>query len=73
MQRINECPLKMGRNYTPSRNGNMMMVRSRDKSKITIVNFDRKHPDGKYFKILAFSTKLKPIPLQEDITKDLDP
>lgn len=44
MQRINECPLRMGRNFTPSRDGNMQMVRSRDKSKITIVNFQRDHP-----------------------------
>lgn len=65
MQRINECPLKMGRNFIPSQNGNMVMVRSRDKSKITIVNFDKDHPQGLHFKMLAFTTKLKAVPLND--------
>jgi hypothetical protein len=43
------------------------MVRSRDKSKITIVNFQREHPLGHHFKIVAFTTKLVPVPLGEDI------
>jgi len=43
MQRINECPLNMGRIFTPSIDGNMMMVRSRDKSKFTICNFNKDH------------------------------
>ena len=72
MQRIKECPLKMGRKFTPTRNGNMKMVRSNDKSKITIVNFDKNHPEGLHFKLLAFTNKLKAYRLDDIINTGMN-
>ena len=37
----------------------MKLTRSKDKKIISITNFDENHPDGLFFKTLAFTNKLK--------------
>ena len=59
MQRSNQCNVKMGRKYFPAKNGNMMLTRSKDKKVISLVNFDRDNEKGEYFKVLAWTNKLK--------------
>jgi hypothetical protein len=49
----------MGRKYFPAKNGNMMLTRSKDKKVISLVNFDRDNEMGEYFKVLAWTNKLK--------------
>lgn len=65
MQRINEHPLHMGRAFVPSLHGNMQFTRSRDKRLISIANFQRASPNGDHFKVLAWTTKLKPFEVSE--------
>ena len=50
----------MGRNFMPTKNGNMQLTRSRDKSLISIVNFDKNDPCANYFKLMAWTVKLVP-------------
>lgn len=59
MQRSHQCNVKMGRKYFPAKNGNMMLTRSKDKKVISLVNFDRDNEMGEYFKVLAWTNKLK--------------
>lgn len=59
MQRHSEVNLNMGRKYFPSENGNMVLTRSKDKKIISIANFNKEDPNGEYFKILAWTNKLK--------------
>mgnify|MGYP001122590251 CR=1 FL=1 len=59
MQRSHQCNVKMGRKYFPAKNGNMMLTRSKDKKVISLVNFDRDNEKGEYFKVLAWTNKLK--------------
>jgi hypothetical protein len=40
LRRITETELKMGRKFKESRNGNMMLTRSKNKKLISLVNFD---------------------------------
>jgi branched-subunit amino acid aminotransferase/4-amino-4-deoxychorismate lyase len=49
----------MGRKYFPAKNGNMVLTRSKDKKVISLVNFDRFDERGEYFKVLAWTNKLK--------------
>ena len=35
------------------------MTRSKDKKVISLTNFEENHPEGQYFKTLAFTNKLK--------------
>ena len=59
MQRSHQCNVKMGRKYFPAKNGNMMLTRSKDKKIISLVNFDRDSEKGEYFRVLAWTNKLK--------------
>lgn len=40
MQRLNQIEAKMGRNFYPSKNGNMVLQRSKDKKVVSLTNFD---------------------------------
>jgi hypothetical protein len=59
MQRSNQVDVRMGRKFFPSKNGNMMLTRSKDKKIISLTNFDESNPEGEYFKTLAWTNKLK--------------
>jgi hypothetical protein len=59
MQRSNQVDAKIGRKFFPSKNGNMMLTRSKDKKIISLTNFDESNPDGEYFKTHAWTNKLK--------------
>ena len=48
----------MGRNFFPSKNGNMMLTRSRDKRRFSLTNFDPNDPNKEYFKTLSWTTSL---------------
>jgi len=50
----------MGRKFFPSLNGNMTLRRSRDKKIISLTNFDRFDENNEFFKIKAWTIKLKP-------------
>jgi hypothetical protein len=62
----------MGRNFFPSKNGNMMLTRSRDKRRISLTNFDPKDPDGDYFKVLSWTTKLQECPTNPLLNKGMN-
>ena len=59
MQRNNQVEVKMGRKFFQSKNGNMVMTRSKDKKIISLTNFDQFSEDGQYFKTLAWTNKLR--------------
>ena len=50
----------MGRKFFPSLNGNMTLRRRRDKKIISLTNFDRFDENNEFFKIKAWTIKLKP-------------
>jgi hypothetical protein len=56
----------MGRKFFPSENGNMVLTRSKDKKVISLTNFDRSELDQNYFKIQAWTSKLKPFTSQDN-------
>ena len=60
MKRIDEVPIKMGRNFVPTSKGNMVLVRSYDKRLISLVNYDKSDIEGNYFNVKAWTTKLEP-------------
>jgi hypothetical protein len=72
MQQKNQVPINMGRNFFPSQNGNMMLTRSRDKRRISLTNFDAKDPDGKYFKVMSWTTKLVECPVNPALNEGLN-
>ena len=41
LKRMNEVNIQMGRNFFPSKDGNMTLTRSYDKRWISLVNFDK--------------------------------
>jgi hypothetical protein len=49
----------MGRKFISAGNGNMTLTRSKDKKIVSVTNFDRENRKGDYFKILAWTNKLK--------------
>lgn len=49
----------MGRKFFPSENGNMVLTRSKDKKIISLTNFNEWDDNGQYFKISAWTIKLK--------------
>jgi hypothetical protein len=49
----------MGRMFFASEKGNMVLTRSKDKKIISLTNFDPYDDHGKYFKIAAWTIKLK--------------
>jgi hypothetical protein len=49
----------MGRKFFPSEKGNMVLTRSKDKKIISLTNFDPWDDHNKYFKISAWTIKLK--------------
>lgn len=58
LSRVTEVDIKMGRKFTPIKNGNMTLTRSKDKKLISLVNFDLANKQDKIFKILAWTIKL---------------
>ena len=53
-------------------NGNMTLTRSRDKRVVSLVNFDRHDPFGDYFKLMAWTIKLKPWPISQKLNNGLN-
>ena len=49
----------------------MQLTRSRDKRRISLVNFDRENTKGDYFKFMSWSTKLKPDDIRDSLNKGL--
>lgn len=72
MQRVHEVSVKMGRKFFPSKNGNMMLTRSRDKKLISLVSFDRDNMYNDHFKVLAWTTKLRPHPVSQELNDGLN-
>lgn len=68
MQRLNQVPCEMGRKFYPSRNGNMVLQRSKDKKVVSITNFDATSPTEEYFKTLAWTNKLKKFETPDEFT-----
>ena len=62
MDKSSEVDLNMGRTFMPSKNGNMVLTRSKDKKIVSLTNFNRDHKGGKYFKVLSWTNKLKKFP-----------
>ena len=50
----------------------MTLTRSKDKSAISILNFDRHNYQGDYFKFLAWTVKLKPILISDELNEGLN-
>lgn len=59
MQRSNQVEVKMGRKFFTSENGNMVLTRSKDKKVVSLTNFDKNDENGEFFRILAWTNKLK--------------
>lgn len=59
MQRHSQVDLNMGRKFFHSCSGNMQLTRSKDKKIISLTNLDINNKNGQYFKIQAWTTKLK--------------
>lgn len=59
MQRLTQQNVKMGRKYFTANNGNMKLTRSKDKKVISLTNFDRENEKGEFFKVLAWTNRLK--------------
>ena len=69
LKRLDECPIKMGnRNFYPSRDGNMTLTRSYDKRLISLLNFSQDDEEQKYFQLKAWTTKLEPWAISDDVT-----
>lgn len=49
----------MGRKFFTSENGNMVLTRSKDKKVVSLTNFDKNDENGEFFRILAWTNKLK--------------
>ena len=49
----------MGKKFKVSRNGNMMLTRSKNKKIFSVTNFDYMDKRSEYFKVLAWNTKLR--------------
>lgn len=62
----------MGRSFFKSGNGNMVLTRSRDKRVVSLVNFNRQDPKGEYFKIMAWTIKLKLWDVNPKLNKGLN-
>ena len=54
-----EIPVKMGRKFQASAQGNMILTRSMDAKVISLCNFDKDSSYGDYFKILAWHINTK--------------
>lgn len=72
MQRINEVEVKMGRKFFLSQDGNMTLTRSKDKKVISLVNFNEKDKFGNFFKVLAWTCKLKPFAVSEKLNEGMN-
>jgi len=72
MQRINEVEVKMGRKFFPSQDGNMTLTRSKDKKIISLVNFNEKDKLGNFFKVLAWTCKLKAFNISEKLNEGMN-
>lgn len=56
----------MGRKFFPSKNGNMVLTRSKDKKIISLTNFEKFHPNEEFFKIKAWTVKLSRFKSQDN-------
>jgi hypothetical protein len=56
----------MGRKFFPSKNGNMVLTRSKDKKIISLTNFEKFHPNEEFFKIKAWTVKLSRFTSQDN-------
>ena len=72
MQRIHEVPIHMGRTYFPSKDGNMTLTRSKDSKLISLVNFNANEPHGDHFKIMAWTTKLVPFKINQELNEGMN-
>ena len=72
MQRVNEVEVKMGRKFFPSADGNMTLTRSKDKKIISLVNFNEKDKFGNFFKVLAWTCKLKAFNISEKLNEGMN-
>lgn len=62
LEKYSEVDLNMGRKFFPSQNGNMVLTRSKDKKIVSLTNFDKNDKNGQYFKVMAWTNKLKRFP-----------
>lgn len=53
-----ETDVKMGRKFMKPQGGNMSLTRSKDRKLVSITNFEQDNPNGDYFRIYAWSTKM---------------
>ena len=72
MQRVNEVNINMGRKFFPSKEGNMTLTRSKDKSLISLLNFDQLNKFGDYFKLLAWTIKLVPYEVKQELNEGMN-
>ena len=71
MMRTNEATIPMGRKFFSANDGNMTLTRSTDKRVISLVNFDSDNVDGEFFKLMAWSIKLKTFDIPEEVNISL--
>ena len=61
MQRYSQATVNIpGRKFFKSEDGNMVLSRSKDKKLVSLTNFDRNDDRKQYFKLQAWTIKLKP-------------
>jgi len=62
----------MGRNYFPAKDGNMTLTRSKDCKLISIANFNANDPQENHFKIMAWTIKLEPYKLNQELNEGMN-
>ena len=72
MQRVHDVELKMGRRFFPSSSGNMTLTRSRDKTRIALVNFERHNVFGDFFKVMAWTVKLAKVEVKQELNEGMN-
>lgn len=72
LTRVAETDLKMGRKFKESQNGNMMLTRSKNKKIFSVANFDYLDDKQEFFKILAWTTKLKKFDVPSGLAKGMN-
>jgi hypothetical protein len=69
LQRNIQTDVNMGRKFFKSENGNMVLTRSKDKKILSLTNFDRYDENEQFFKIQAWTIKLKPYTTPDSFDK----
>ena len=62
----------MGRRFFPSSGGNMTLTRSRDKTRIALVNFERHNVFGDFFKVMAWTIKLTKVEVRQELNEGMN-